>query len=79
MNEGEFDELLEASTLGSRRVKAVIEAGRMFHVKHPPDEEPVMEYCQNCQSTYKDTPEERRHHIAPCYRCGSDGHSPCQH
>lgn len=42
------------------------------------DGEP-MDHCLNCTATYKDTPENRPQHQAPCTRCGSDGHSACQH
>lgn len=38
-----------------------------------------MEYCLNCQQMYKRTPETEGKHLAPCERCGSDGHSACQH
>lgn len=42
-------------------------------------EEGDMEYCPNCTTTYKDTPENHPQHQAPCTRCGSGGHSACQH
>lgn len=38
-----------------------------------------MEYCQNCQSTYHRTPQTEPKHLAPCERCGSEGHAACQH
>lgn len=38
-----------------------------------------MEYCLNCQKTYNRTPETEPKHLAPCQRCGSEGHAACQH